>query len=615
MQRAIIYFLFHPRGQIPAYVLHKLSLLKEHSEEILIVLNGEYEAGELSKLTGIAADTLVRENKGFDVGAYKQAIQHWRSRLANFDEVILMNYTWYGPIGDFGPLFKWSEQQDFDFWGVTNHAKMVPNPYTGRDYLAVHIQSHWIAVRKRMFNSDSWENYWLTMPEITSYEESVLKHESRFTEHFESTGFRYSVAFPHDKFGVDHPAMLAPGELIEDGCPVLKRRPFFHDPLYLDSEAVLGGELITLAAAKGYPEALIWADLLPITPPKLLNANTYGLTIVPEYSFRHTPFVGLVAAVVHIFYVDMTNELLDRISMVPARVELFITTDTEEKRGEIQALIDLRSLPFESVDIRVVRSNRGRDLSAYFLECADVVGNSKYELILKIHSKKTVQAGLHLGEYFKNQQLDNLLLSEGYVRNVFAMFEEDPQLGIVFPPMIHIGYPTLGNAWFANRAPAEKYAKEIGVTVPFDAVSPLAAFGAMWICRPQALKDLNQSPSCYEDYQSEKNHSDGSLAHVQERMVAYAAANRGYKTKTVANAGYAGVSHALLEYKLDQLMSYFPGKALDSRHFLFLTFQRKWFGIAGHRLAHLYQLIHKVSPAMAIQLSKVYYLGRKILGG
>ena len=29
-------------------------------------------------------------------------------------------------------------------------------------------------------------------------------------------------------------------QLVRDGCPVLKRRPFFHDPLYLDRHAIIG---------------------------------------------------------------------------------------------------------------------------------------------------------------------------------------------------------------------------------------------------------------------------------------------------------------------------------------------------------------------------------------
>ena len=59
----------------------------------------------------------------------------------------------------------------------------------------------------------------------------------------------------------------------------------------------------------------------------------------------------------------------------------------------------------------------------------------------------------------------------------------------------------------------------------------------------------------YDDYPSEDEYGDGALSHVQERLVAYAAAEDGFHTRTVAHAGYMAVSHTYLEYKLDQVSS------------------------------------------------------------
>ena len=53
-----------------------------------------------------------------------------------------------------------------------------------------HLQSHWIAVRRAMFTSAEFREYWDTMPMITTYVESILGHETRFTHHFERTRLR-----------------------------------------------------------------------------------------------------------------------------------------------------------------------------------------------------------------------------------------------------------------------------------------------------------------------------------------------------------------------------------------------------------------------------------------
>jgi len=53
-----------------------------------------------------------------------------------------------------------------------------------------HIQSHFIAVRSRMLQSDSFRLYWQTMPDIKKYSDSIRIHETRFTEHFSDLGFK-----------------------------------------------------------------------------------------------------------------------------------------------------------------------------------------------------------------------------------------------------------------------------------------------------------------------------------------------------------------------------------------------------------------------------------------
>ncbi len=565
MNRAIIYFLYHPQGDLPDYVIYKLNRLRPHASYIRVVVNGNLSDENVGKLEEIVDAVQLRPNVGLDVGAYKDAMLDFGfDNLQEFDELILMNYTWYGPIGSFTEVFESMDRQDVDFWGMTEHGAVRPNPITHKGSMRAHLQSHWIAVRKSMLTSIEWRRYWNRMPEIKDYSDSILKHESRFTGYFSDRGFSYVAAYPLAHYGVDHPAFVCADQLMRDGCPVLKRRPFFHDPLYLDREAIIGRDLIETAQSLGYPTPMIWSDLVHVAPPKILNTNTGSLEVLSDAAPRGGNIDVSIAAVVHMYYPDMANELIEHIRFLPGSVEIYVTTDSADKAAQIQSAYDSQAWRAQAWEIRILESNRGRDLAAYFIGCSDVITNSKFDLIVKIHSKKSEQVGATAGNYFKRQQIENLLNSPGYARSVVDLFRRDPQLGIVFPPTIHIGHPTLGGAWFGNKKRAKKYARELGITVPLDLVSPLGAFGAMWICRPQALELMASRSYEYKDYSSEKRHRDGSLAHVQERMVAYSAAQSGYKTKTVANARYIAVSHAMLEYKLDQILSVIHDHALFS---------------------------------------------------
>lgn len=570
-RRVIFYLLFDVRGDVDDYIVYKLERLRPLTEHLFVVVNGSLTDSGRAKLEPIADTILVRDNVGFDVWGYKTALEAFgEQRLAEYDELILMNYTWFGPVRPFEPVFERMDAAEVDFWGMTDHAGQVPNPFTLTGEMHQHIQSHWIAVRRSMFMSETWKSYWREMPMIESYTQSILSHESVFTHHFQKAGFVAEVAFPLENYPSDHPAFLDAPALLDDGCPALKRRPFFHSPLYLDREAVISRWTLDMVDGYDYPKSLMLQNLARNAEPKVLNTDASMLEIMPDVDVQYDPENPLrIAAIVHIFYEELTDELLDRLITLPSPVDLYVTTTSKEKAAIIAEAIDRRAEPLiASVEIRVLPSNRGRDLSAFYVAARDVLLSDDYDLVVKIHSKKTVQARPNAGEFFKRQQLENLLDSPGYTANLVGLFQKEPGLGLVFPPTIHIGYPTMGHAWFANKKPTQELADELGIRVPLDEISPLAPLGAMFIARPQALRLLAEVEWGYEDYLPESEHRDGSLAHVQERIVTYAAAELGYHTRTVATTTYAAISHTFLEYKLDQMSSAIEGYPIDQIHMI-----------------------------------------------
>lgn len=565
-KRVIFYLLYDARGTVDDYIPYKLSRLRDHADHIVVICNGGVNQAGYAVLQGVADEVWERENVGFDVEGYKWAIERFGDRLSEFDELILMNYTWFGPVGEIAPLFRRMDALEVDYWGVTDHSDFTPHPITLEGTMPRHIQSHWIAVRRRLFESDAWRAYWRDMPPIRSYSDSILNHESRFTAHFESLGFTYEVAYPHTDYpGTPHPAFERALQLLEDGCPVLKRRPFFHDPLYLDREGVIGRWLLDAVEERGYPSGFILQNMAKTAQPRILNTSASLLEILPEHDVSYDPErPQRILAAVHIFYEDMTDELLDRLEALPGPYDLVATTTDETKAEYIRARIAERPAGrLAAHEVRVLPSNRGRDLSAFFIATRDKLVSGDYDLVVKVHSKKTVQQGAAVGTLFKRQQIDNLLGSPGYTANVIGLFQREAGLGAVYPPTVHIGFPTLGGAWFTNKEPTQAMADRLGIRVPFDEVSPLSPLGAMWIARPEALRLLFQEEYSYEDYSPETDHSDGSLAHVQERIIPYAVAELGYHVRTVATAEYAAISHTFLEYKLDQLSRTVQGYAID----------------------------------------------------
>ena len=256
----LIYFLFRQDGRVDDYVAYFLRQVRHRFDVIHLISNGPILEGE-AKLAGLADVIQIRDNTEFDVGAYKDALFSRPDAFwAGCEEVTLANFTFFGPIGSLQPCFDWADATDVDFWGVTAHKEMWPNPIDGSEFLPYHIQSHWISVRKTILQSPDFMRYWRDMPPITSYNDSVLKHESRFTPHFESLGYTWDVFLDDAPYKSAYPAFNDIQHVIDDELPILKRRLFYHAPTeYYDAYDVdLRHALDRIDRDKLFPMDLIW---------------------------------------------------------------------------------------------------------------------------------------------------------------------------------------------------------------------------------------------------------------------------------------------------------------------------------------------------------------------
>lgn len=570
MRRLVVYTVWDRRGGIEDFVPHALAKLRRHAERVLVVVNGSLTSDGRMKLEPVCDEVLVRPNAGYDIWAHKHAIDHLDGDLVTFDEVIFTNDTWFGPVREFGPLFDRMARSAADFWGMTDHPREEPNPFTGSGALPYHLQSYWIAVRRRMLTSEVWTAYWRDLPAMPEYRDAVLSHEAVFTEHFSERGFTSDVAFPESHYPTSHPALFNADLLLRDGCPTIKRRPFFHWPPFLVRHAVVGRWLIDEVRGYGFPIELIWGNLARTVEPRVLNANAALHEVLPVAGpVEQTGAVPLfrIVALLHIFYPEMTNEMLDLVDHLPGPYDLVITTPDADRADEIAGIVSGREHRGD-VDIRVLASNDGRDQSAFLIGCKDVLVSGRYDLVVKLHSKKTPQDGFNVGRHFKRQQFENLLASPDYTKHLVELFRDEPGLGLVYPPMIHIGYPTMGRGWWSNKPGFAEYCERLGVRVPLDEISPLAPFGSMFVARPEALRLLVEHEWSYSDFGGAEAYHDGGLAHILERMPSYAAAELGYHTRTVSTQEYLSISHTSMEFNLDHLAATTSGDMVDRIMFL-----------------------------------------------
>ena len=569
MKRAGIFLFYDPEGKVDDYILGCLGSLQQHMDYLLVVSNSSLDETNRKRLESVSSEVMERKNVGYDVGAYRDGLRHlgW-DHMGDYDELVLFNYTFFAPIHPWAGLFERTDKWDTDFWGITEHDEVRPHPFLPKLVMPRHIQSHWIAVRASLSTTKDWRTYWEDMPPIESYNDSIQWHESRFTGYFNALGYRHEVAYNVDDYPSANPVFDNANLLLQDGCPILKRRNLFHNPLHLDRFAIIGADMLEQARLAGYDTDLILSNLARTSKPRDLVTNA-GLTwVVPQSASEETYAAAAtqkILAVAHIFYADMAEEILQRLSVLPKGYYLVATTSNEENQAQIRAVMERYGVEGE---VRVVASNRGRDIGAFLVDCNDVLASGKWDIVVKIHSKKSVQDDYNAAQLFKTHLYDNLLNSRAHVANILAEFAAHPALGMVLAPLPHMGYPTMGHAWFTNREPAQAVAKRLGINVPFDKDMPLATYGSMFIARPQALAKLVNAGFKPENFPVEGGYKDGSLAHVLERLMAYAALSEGFYVRPVLAPKWAEVYYGYLEYKLAAVSSFLPPFTIDQVPYL-----------------------------------------------
>ena len=536
-KRLLIYFFYDKDGIVDRYVPCVLSDMKENVSRVLFVSNGKLTEESHARVAPFADEIFERENVGYDVWAYKEALEQvgFDRLRTEYDEVILMNYTIMGPVYPFREMFEKMDAEDVDFWGLTKYHKVPFDPFGTLEcgYIREHLQSHFIAVRKTILESEAFEAYWKEMRPIRSYVDSVSYHETRFTHHFASLGFRWRpYVDTSDLEGFTYcPMIFAPKKLIaEKRCPAFKRRSFFHD--YTETVVSTVGEcayelMRYLREETAYDTDLIWENILRCYPMADIK-NALQLNYILPTESTHSPACRpKIALVFHAYFMDLLESTYHYVNMMPDYADIYITAGSESKKQQIEKRF--ANHKFHKLEVRLIE-NRGRDVSALLVGAKDVVMD--YDYVCFAHDKKVTQLDRgSVGASFAYQCLEGVLACEGYVEQVLALFEKNPRLGLVTPPPPCHGdyFVTVANAWGPNFEITKELAERLGLNVPMQKSSyPISPLGTMFWFRPCGMKKLFDVDWEYTDFPKEPNKPDGSLLHAIERVYNLVEQDAGY---------------------------------------------------------------------------------------
>ena len=255
IKRMGIFIFYDEQGIADDYIDILLNSIGSMLCRLVIIVNGKVREAGYKKFQKYSREIFVRENKGYDAGGYKDAVVKFfpEERWSEWDEVVLLNDTFYGPFCPWEKIFEKMCGERADFWGLSRHPEGKFR--TGED-IRQHIQGYFLVCRKSLLKSKDWIEFWKKLPYPQTYYEAVVNFEIYFTQYFEQHGFTGkaytdygSIVIPYDT----NPTIRFAYELIsQENFPVVKRKiftSFNFDVIkkiwkYIDSSTTYDVELI-----------------------------------------------------------------------------------------------------------------------------------------------------------------------------------------------------------------------------------------------------------------------------------------------------------------------------------------------------------------------------------
>lgn len=564
---AAIYVIQH-KAEGAAHVRLALTDLMTLAARIIVVTTGPSLPQVQAALSALDPDqrctVIAHDRDGAVLSAYRAGLDLLCRQGPLPGPVILTGYHAFGPIRPGG----WhSLPRGADLLAAYWHNAALDPRLQGRaDMPDTLPYLDFALLSAALVNDPRFQRFWQDLPPFNDYWDEVERGLIPLARLLRDTGRSLAYAMPAQAMQTADPRHYEVHRLVAEGAPclpvsVLMLDPLIHDLNGIDLRAALDG-LRPLHPALYDAVTAFAGARVP------LRAFT---TIADQYQVldRHYPATrdrwsfGPVAVFIHAFYAEMMPEFWTQIEKFPMSAHLFLSTATTQDKAAIEAFLAAHGWPAAQRTVRVVAQNRGRDMSSLFITFRDIALSGRYELALRLHSKRTPQVSRQVADGFKAHLFDNLTHSPATIRQLLDLFEDEPDLGLVIPPVIHTGFGTLGHAWFCNRPLVQDLCTRLGLAVPLDADTPVAPYGTMFWFRLSALRRMFDWPWRWEEYNPEPHHIDGGLAHAQERLIAYAVQASGYRVLTVMTPHLAARYYARLEYK----MQLFAGR-LASHHVL-----------------------------------------------
>lgn len=557
-------FVFYDRdGVVDRYVIRLLTALRPNFEKLVIISNIPLKDRE-ANLLGAHCDALfMRENKGLDAAAFRQGMISccgWEE-LERYDEVVLINDTFFGPVHSFDKMFGEMADRDLDFWGMSaGYCQPDGWKWSMYGYIPDHIQTFFVAFRRNMVKSKAFQDYWNQYDEnLVTFQEVVTRHEIIMTKHFEDLGFRWDVYAEAGPYRSDVRTenfnmyfYHAAGMMRDMKFPVLKKKLLCKDvteTFYMCDLEDAAEAMEYIRKHSDYDTAMIWENILRLYNVADIYRSLHMNYVLPSVaaSAGLPDGAGLIFFVSNPFYVkrfcDRARELSEGLDvyMIPGSEE--ITQAMAEYLGK-DSRVRLAGEFAHATEMGAMLRAFGKLAEQYtYLGFVHDLQNPE-------HWPATVQDSDIYGF------LQNAANDLDYVSQILNCFEENPHMGVLGTPfpVHHHGFGTYANGWGASFRDTMGLSRNLKLRCNLaEEKQPIMTNGVFW-CRSVALKPLWQKAWTRGQFRTDGTTQKSRLNEALARILPFVAQSEGYASGIVMHTNYASMRLTGQEYMLQEIV-------------------------------------------------------------
>ena len=479
-------FIFYDRDSIvDDYVLYMLDSLDKAVDKILFVSNCEIKDEEIKKIDKYNLDINIRENTGLDAGAFKYVYDKYgKEYLSEYDELILLNDTFFGPFKPFKDIINEMNDKNLDFWGLTANFDSPDGTKKAIDgYIHSHIQTYFIAYRKSILESDFFNNYWskYNINKNNSFEDVVNHHESYFTYLLENEGFKWdtyinlehykneNMKYNYNIYGYSSYTLLK-----YFNCPFIKRKNFVFnkvDALYLNDGMDTSNSLKWIKENTNYDINMIYKNIIRLYEPYDIYQSLNLNYIVEKLEKNKKAKTLVIANIKDENAYDLSSLYFDNLK----NSDISLYTENKE-------LSDKYNI--------IYTDNLYKEIISKKEELID-----KYDYICLLNLKDENTSFQEIVDSNIIRTLENTVNSDSFINGVIDIFENNI-INILFTPESFHNKNIMNITGATKKNIIKKINERLNKNIKTNKL--IKSFDGIWI-RSKVLNNINEDNITYEE--------------------------------------------------------------------------------------------------------------------